>query len=147
MSLNIASKPASTEAIRSPIQVCRLLVMIRLTPLMVSTYRIPLNLVVFTAYYSYHERSIALLTYSLFTIGIQWDFIVRSEYGDPTQGGSVGPWSAPISATARRNTPPPPNDNRSSPTSDGLQVTWGSVNGSFNIQEFAVIIWDRDTYV
>ncbi|KAK4995732.1 hypothetical protein LTR66_004499 [Elasticomyces elasticus] len=77
--------------------------------------------------------------------GIQWEFQVRSEYGDTKQGGTAGLWSGSVSATAQRNTPPPPNDIRSSPTFDGLQVTWGSVNGSFNVDRFVVIIWDRDT--
>ncbi|KAK4964906.1 hypothetical protein LTR28_003559 [Elasticomyces elasticus] len=74
-----------------------------------------------------------------------WEFQVRSEYGDTKQGGTAGLWSGSVSATAQRNTPPPPNDIRSSPTFDGLQVTWGSVNGSFNVDRFVVIIWDRDT--
>ncbi|KAK4984676.1 hypothetical protein LTR66_004544 [Elasticomyces elasticus] len=62
--------------------------------------------------------------YHTYTVGgIQWEFQVRSEYGDTKQGGTAGLWSGSVSATAQRNTPPPPNDIRSSPTPDGLQVT------------------------
>ncbi|KAK3717415.1 hypothetical protein LTR37_005804 [Vermiconidia calcicola] len=81
-----------------------------------------------------------------FTVkGIEWEFQVRSQYGDVSNGGAVGAWSGSYFATADRSTPAPPDNISTRPTANGMEVTWGPVPGNPLIDRFAVTLFDQDT--
>ena len=83
----------------------------------------------------------ATTQYTTWTVdGIEWEYRVRSSYGDTKSA-----WTGIASAVAHPETAPGPRNIVVQPGGTGFDIFWDPPEGSYNIDRYELIYWDRDT--
>ncbi|KAG8630262.1 hypothetical protein KVT40_001881 [Elsinoe batatas] len=74
--------------------------------------------------------------------GVNWEFQVRASRGAADKYKSA--WSDIKTATARKSGAPGPKAIQAAPTNGGVTVTWSPPDGSWAVQQYEVIVLDKD---
>ncbi|KAM5349024.1 hypothetical protein ACJ41O_008847 [Fusarium nematophilum] len=72
--------------------------------------------------------------------GETWEYAVRTDCGDAVKS----PWSAEVSAKASPSVPPGPRKIVVNPSSRGFNARWQPPGGSWSVERYEIITYDKD---